>query len=66
VSGNTRGVQLPEELCRAAEQRYGAQFGSLERLLEHLLQNLVRDDAAPMDESEQRMIEERLKNLGYI
>jgi len=66
VSENTRGVQLPEELCRAAEQRYGAQFGSLERLLEYLLQNLVRDDAAQMDESEQRMIEERLKNLGYI
>jgi hypothetical protein len=66
VTENTRRVQLPEELCRAAEQRYGAQFESLERLLEHLLQNLVRDAAAQMDESEQRIIEERLKNLGYI
>jgi hypothetical protein len=66
VTENTREVQLPEELCRAAEQRYGAQFGNLERLLEYLLQNLVRDDAARMDEAEQRMIEERLKNLGYI
>jgi hypothetical protein len=66
VTGNTRGVQLPEELCRAAEQRYGAQFESLERLLEYVLQNLVHDAAAQMDESEQRIIEERLKNLGYI
>jgi hypothetical protein len=66
VTENTREVQLAEKLCRAAEQRYGAQFGSLEGLLEYLLQNLVRDDAARMDEAEQRMIEERLKNLGYI
>jgi hypothetical protein len=66
VTENTRGVQLPEELCRAAEQRYGTQFGSLERLLEYLLQNLVSEAAAQMDESEQRMIEERLKNLGYL
>jgi hypothetical protein len=66
MTENTRGVQLPEELCRAAEQRYGAQFETLERLLEHVLQNLVRDAGAPMDESEQRIIEERLKNLGYI
>lgn len=66
MSENTRAVRLPEELCRAAEQRYGAQFESLEGLLEHLLQNLVGDAAAQMDESEQRIIEERLKNLGYI
>jgi hypothetical protein len=61
-----REVRLPAELCQAAEQRYGTQFGSLEYFLEYVLQNLVRDDAAQMDRSEQHLIEERLKNLGYI
>jgi hypothetical protein len=28
--------------------------------------NLLRDDAAQMDQSEQRIIEQRLKDLGYI
>jgi hypothetical protein len=61
-----REVRLPAELCRAVEQRYGAQFGSLEQFLEFLLQRLVLDNVAQMDQSEQRIIEERLKDLGYI
>ncbi len=61
-----RDVRLPSELCRAAEERFGARFGSLEELLTFVLQELVRDDAAQMDEGEQRIIEERLRDLGYI
>jgi hypothetical protein len=61
-----REVRLPEELCRAAEQRYAAQFGSLEQFLELVLQTLLRDDPAKMDQAEQRIIEQRLKDLGYI
>jgi hypothetical protein len=61
-----REVRLSSELCQAAEQRYAAQFGSLEKFLEFVMQTLVRDDAAQMDQAEQRIIEERLKNLGYI
>jgi hypothetical protein len=30
------------------------------------LQDLVREDAARLDEEERRIIEERLKDLGYI
>ena len=63
---DTRQVGLPSDLCRTAEQRYGAQFGSLEKFLELVLQTLVKDEAAEMDQSEQRIIEQRLKDLGYI
>jgi len=34
--------------------------------LVHVLQELLRDKAAQMDESERRVIEQRLKDLGYI
>ena len=61
-----REVRLPSQLCQAAEQRFAAHFGSLEELLVFVLRNLLRDDAAQMDQAEQRLIEERLRDLGYI
>jgi hypothetical protein len=66
MAESVREVRLSSELCKAAEERYAAQFGSLEQFLEFVMQTLVRDDAAQMDQSEQRVIEERLKALGYI
>ena len=66
MADNRREVRLSRELCEAAEQRHGAQFGGLEQFLEFVMQNLTRDDAVKMDQSEQRVIEERLKALGYI
>jgi hypothetical protein len=61
-----RHISLPEELCASAEQRYGAQFQSLELFLEFVLRELVRDDVQKLDEKERAMLEERLRNLGYI
>ena len=66
MSSDLREVRLPAELCREAEQRFAARFGGLEQLLTSLLRELLRDDAAQMDEAEQRIIEERLRDLGYI
>lgn len=66
MAESMRELRLPAELCRAVEQRYSAQFGSLEQFLALVMQRLVRDDAGQMDQAEQRIIEERLKNLGYI
>jgi len=62
----TRDLRLPADLCQAAEERFAAQYGSLENFLEFILRELLRDDAARMDEAEQKIIEERLKDLGYI
>ena len=61
-----RQVSLPEELCASAEQRYGAQFQSLELFLEFMLREIVRDDVEKLDEKERAVLEERLQNLGYI
>jgi hypothetical protein len=61
-----RQISLPSELCQAAEQRFAARFGGLEQFLTFVLQELLRDVAAQMDRAEQRIIEERLRDLGYI
>ncbi len=61
-----RTITLPEELCRAAEQKFADRFGTLDELLTAVLNQLLQDDALKMDEREQQIIEERLKGLGYI
>lgn len=63
---DTRTVKLTAHLCEAAEKQFGANFGSIEELLETLLRELLRDDALKMDEQEHKVIEERLKALGYV
>jgi hypothetical protein len=61
-----RTVALREDLCRAVEQKFVHRFGDIEELLTAALEELVRDDALHMDQEEQRIIEDRLKGLGYI
>jgi hypothetical protein len=66
MSEETRSVGLPSALCNAAEQKFASRFGTLELFLTYVLQELVRDDAAQLDQDEQRIVEERLKDLGYV
>lgn len=66
MSSDVREVRLPAQLCIDAERRFGARFGGVEELLVQVLQELLRDKAAQMDEGERRVIEQRLKDLGYI
>jgi hypothetical protein len=61
-----REVSLPEDLCAAAEKKFARKFGSLEELLTFILRELSRDEALQLDHAEQRIIEERLRELGYI
>jgi Arc/MetJ-type ribon-helix-helix transcriptional regulator len=61
-----RSVAIPEQLYRAAEERFGRRFGSVDELVSELLKELVRDDGVRLDQKEQEIIEERLKGLGYI
>ena len=61
-----RQLSLPEELCANAEKRFATSFDSLESLLEFVLQELTRNDAESLDQAEQALLEERLRNLGYI
>ena len=57
---------LADELCLRAEQRFGDRFGSVEQLLEFVLSDLLRDDEMQMEQQEQHIIEQRLKDLGYL
>ena len=66
MPNNLRTVQLPSDLCEQAERRFAVPYGNLEQFLTFLLRELLRDDAVKMDEAEQRVIEERLRGLGYL
>lgn len=66
MPSDVREVRLPEDLCHQAESRFAARFGSLEEFLVFVLRELLRDEAAQMDQAEQRLIEQRLRDLGYI
>lgn len=65
MNGN-RNVLLPEELCAKAEQKFGHRFGGLDQFLCAVMTELLRDEAAALDDQEQKIIEERLRGLGYI
>lgn len=41
-------------------------FTGLEALLSFLLQEIVKDDAGRLDQAEEEMVQQRLKDLGYI
>jgi hypothetical protein len=61
-----RTVSLPDDLCVEAEKRLTGRFNNLEALLSFLLQEIVKDDSNKFDRAEERIIEQRLKDLGYI
>ena len=66
MSSDVRSVRLPEGLCARAEARYAAQFGSVAELVTAVLEELLRDDAAQLSRAEEQIIEERLRDLGYV
>jgi hypothetical protein len=61
-----RTVNLPEDLCAAAEKRLTDRFDSLEALLSFLLQEIAKDEASRLDQAEEQVLEQRLRDLGYI
>ena len=61
-----REVRLPAGLCADAEKKFSQKFSTLEELLTFILRDLLRDEALQLDHAEQRIIEDRLRELGYI
>jgi hypothetical protein len=61
-----RSVRLPEELCEQAERWLKGRFDSLEALITFALQEIVNDDGGKLDEQEEEMVQQRLRDLGYI
>ena len=62
-----REVRLPSNLCEAAEKLLPqTPFATLEQLLAFVLEELTARDATPLDQQERRLIEQRLRDLGYL
>jgi hypothetical protein len=61
-----REVRLPADLCLAAEQKFSKAFANLEELLTFILRDLSLDQASQLDQAEQQLVEERLRELGYL
>ena len=61
-----RNLQLPADLCAAVEREFGQVFGSLEELVIFVLRDLLRDEDRIADQAEQRLVDERLRELGYL
>ena len=61
-----REVRLPADLCAAAEKRFDKTFSNVEELLTAVLRDLATDDVSALDQAEQRLVEQRLRELGYL
>ena len=61
-----RTVNLPEDLCAAAEKCLTGRFDSLEALFSFLLQEIAEDGTARFDAADEQIIEQRLRDLGYL
>jgi hypothetical protein len=61
-----RTIRLPEDLCVDAEKSVGRRFESLEALVGFLLREIVKNDASKLDRAEEQMLQERLRDLGYL
>jgi hypothetical protein len=66
LSTQYRSISLPEDLCAETEKWMAGQFDNLESLLTFLLRELANDDAGKFDQAEEGIVEQRLKDLGYI
>ena len=62
----SREIRLPDDLCAAAEEKFGGTFRTVDELVVFLLQELLRRDTKEMDRADQAIVEERLRALGYI
>jgi hypothetical protein len=61
-----RSVRLSEELCEEAEHWMEGRFDSLEALVTFILREIVTDDGGKLDQQEEEMVQQRLRDLGYI
>ena len=61
MSSDLREVRLPAELCNEAERRFAGASAVWRNFWYFVLRELLRDEAAQMDQAEQRVIEQRLR-----
>ena len=62
-----RELRLPAALVESAERLIqGTKFASVEELLSFVLRELTLEEGQRLDEREQKVIEQRLRDLGYL
>jgi len=61
-----REIRLPADLCAAAEKKFAETFPSVDELLAFVLRQLISGDTVELDRAEQAVVEQRLKDLGYL
>jgi len=61
-----RSLRLREDLCAQAEKWMAGRFENLESLITVLLQEISAADARKFDAAEEEMINQRLRDLGYL
>lgn len=61
-----RTVQLPEDLCVEAEKWLEGRFGNLQEFLAFLLRETIQDEGDKLDQQEEELVQQRLRDLGYI
>jgi hypothetical protein len=62
-----RDVRLPVHLYEAVERLVqGTTFGTVEEFLAFVLGELTSADSAAVEERERKVIEQRLRDLGYL
>ena len=59
-------MRLPEELCEQAEHWLKGRFESLEALIAFALQEIIKEEGSKLDQKEEEMVQQRLRDLGYI
>jgi hypothetical protein len=62
----SREIQVPADLCAAAEKKFAGKFHSVDELLAFVLRELISGDTVELDRAEQAVVEQRLKDLGYL
>lgn len=66
LSDNFRSIRLPEELCAQAERWQQGRFDTLEALITFALEEIVKDDSSRLDQQDEEMVQQRLRDLGYL
>jgi hypothetical protein len=61
-----REIRLPAELCAKAEGKFDGAFRGLDEMLTFILQELMHADTMDLDQADQAVVEQRLRDLGYI
>ena len=61
-----RTVRLPEGLCKEAESWLHGRFENLEALITFAVRETIKDEGAKLDQREEEMVQQRLRDLGYI